>query len=244
MVDRVTLDIRYKRIHICPPIGNQKRYPALDLTVIHASEVGAPSGRKPILWKLVTDLEVADLNAAIEKIRWYAARWNIEVFHKILKSGCRAEDAKVRTADRLANLVALFCVVSWRVLWMTMMARAAPTPTRRSHSQRRKFQSSTASLPIEEIAEQSRSRSSSISLNCPALAVTSRGRPIHGLQTPLSGEAYAASSISRSVRNSPLMGNRKRRRMNTGSHRVTVDNMCHGRSPGAACCKGRNCSQI
>jgi len=53
-------------------------------------------------------------------------RWKIEVFHKILKSGCRAEDAKLRTADRLANLVALFCIVSWRVLWMTMMARTAP----------------------------------------------------------------------------------------------------------------------
>jgi hypothetical protein len=125
-VERVTLDIQYKRIHICPPIGKQKRYPSLDLTVIHASEVGAPSGRKPILWKLVTDLEVSNLNDAIEKIRWYSMRWKIEVFHKILKSGCRAEDAKLRTADRLANLVALFCIVSWRVLWMTMMARAEP----------------------------------------------------------------------------------------------------------------------
>lgn len=126
MVEHVTLDIQYKRIHVCPPIGKQKRYPALDLTVIHASEIGVPSGRKPILWKLVTDLEVGDLDGAIEKIRWYSMRWKIEVFHKILKSGCRAEDAKLRTADRLANLVALFCIVSWRVLWMTMMARTAP----------------------------------------------------------------------------------------------------------------------
>lgn len=125
-IKRVTLDIRYKRIHVRPPIGKQKRYPALDLTVIHASEVGVPSGRKPILWKLVTDLEVANLDAAIEKIRWYSLRWKIEVFHKILKSGCRAEDAKLRTADRLTNLVALFCIVSWRVLWMTMIARTAP----------------------------------------------------------------------------------------------------------------------
>ncbi|WP_232307625.1 IS4 family transposase [Sphingobium chungbukense] len=125
-VEQVTLDIQYKRILVRPPIGKQKRYPALDLTVIHASEVGAPPGRKPILWKLVTDLEVSSLEEAIEKIRWYAMRWKIEVFHKVLKSGCRAEDARLRTADRLANLVALFCIVSWRVLWMTMMARAAP----------------------------------------------------------------------------------------------------------------------
>ncbi|WP_313668146.1 IS4 family transposase [Sandarakinorhabdus sp.] len=125
-IERVTLDIQYKRIHVCPPIGKQKRYPSLDLTVIHASEIGVPLGRKPILWKLVTDLEVGNLEEALEKIRWYAMRWKIEVFHKILKSGCRVEDAKLRTADRLANLVALFCIVSWRVLWMTMVARADP----------------------------------------------------------------------------------------------------------------------
>ena len=125
-VEQVTLDIRYKRIHVCPPIGKQKRYPVLDLTVIHASEIGTPKGRKPISWKLMTDLDVNALEDAVEKIRWYALRWKIEVFHKILKSGCRTEDAKLRTADRLANLVALFCIVSWRVLWMTMMARAAP----------------------------------------------------------------------------------------------------------------------
>ncbi|GHE06464.1 hypothetical protein U879_07975 [Defluviimonas sp. 20V17] len=66
------------------------------------------------------------LDAAIEKIEWYAMRWKIELFHKILKSGCRAEDAKLRTADRLANLVALVCIVSWRALWTTMVARADP----------------------------------------------------------------------------------------------------------------------
>ena len=125
-VERSTLDIHYRRIHVCPPIGKQKRYPALDLTVIHAVEVGAPPGRKPILWRLVTDLEVGNLHETIEKVRWYSMRWKIEVFHKILKSECRAEDAKLRTADRLVNLVALFCIVSWRVMWLTMMARAAP----------------------------------------------------------------------------------------------------------------------
>ncbi|MEF2071215.1 hypothetical protein [Consotaella aegiceratis] len=87
---------------------------------------GVSDGRKPILWKLVTDIDVASLDEAVEKLHWYAMRWKIELFHKILKSGCQAEDAKLRTADRLANLVALFSIVSWRVMWMTMIARAAP----------------------------------------------------------------------------------------------------------------------
>ena len=63
---------------------------------------------------------------AIEKLEWYALRWKIEVFHKILKSGCRAEEAKLRTAQRLANLIAVYCILSWRVFWMTMLNRSSP----------------------------------------------------------------------------------------------------------------------
>jgi hypothetical protein len=122
----VTLEIRVKRIHVLPPIGKQKRYPALDLTVIHATERGAPKGRKPIEWKLMTDLPVRSRAEAIEKLNWYALRWKSEVFHKILKSGCRAEDSKLRTADRLTNLIAVFCILSWRVFWLTMLNRVAP----------------------------------------------------------------------------------------------------------------------
>lgn len=53
-------------------------------------------------------------------------RWKIEVFHKIPKSGCKAEESKLRTADRLANLIALFCILSWRVFWLTMLNRTMP----------------------------------------------------------------------------------------------------------------------
>ena len=63
---------------------------------------------------------------AIEKLEWYALRWKIEVFHKILKSGCKAEESKLRTAQRLTNLVSVFCILSWRVFWMTMLNRSAP----------------------------------------------------------------------------------------------------------------------
>jgi hypothetical protein len=94
--------------------------------VIHATERGAPKGSKPIEWKLVTDLPARTRSEAIEKIDWYAMRWKIEVFHKILKSGCKAEDSKLRTADRLANLMAVFCILSWRVFWLTMLNRTAP----------------------------------------------------------------------------------------------------------------------
>ena len=124
--DEAVLEIRYRRICVLPPIGKQKRYPALTLTVIHAQERGTPKNRKKIDWKLITDLPVGSRADAIEKLEWYALRWKIEVFHKILKSGCKAEESKLRTAQRLANLVSVFCILSWRVFWMTMLNRSAP----------------------------------------------------------------------------------------------------------------------
>jgi Transposase DNA-binding len=123
--EEAILEIRYRKIRVLPPVGKQKRYPALTLTVIHAEERGAPKNRKKIDWKLITDLPVQSCKGAIEKLEWYAFRWKIEVFHKILKSGCKAEEAKLRTAQRLANLIAVYCILSWRVFWMTMLNRSA-----------------------------------------------------------------------------------------------------------------------
>jgi hypothetical protein len=125
-VSEAVLRLRYKRVHILPPIGKQKRYPALDLTVIHAREAQKPRGRDRIDWRLVTDLAVVSPEEAVEKLRWYAQRWKIELFHKILKSGCRVEAARLRTAERLAKLIAVFCILSWRIFWTTMINRIAP----------------------------------------------------------------------------------------------------------------------
>lgn len=123
---RASVELRYRRMRVRPPIGKQKRYPALELTVIHARERGTPEGRAAIDWRLITDLPVRSAEEAVEKLGWYAQRWKIELFHKILKSGCRAEEARLRTAERLVNLLALFCILSWRLFWLTMINRAAP----------------------------------------------------------------------------------------------------------------------
>ena len=62
----------------------------------------------------------------MEKLSWYALRGKIETFHKILTSGGRAAESRLRTAERLVNLLAIFCLLSWQVFWVTMLHRAAP----------------------------------------------------------------------------------------------------------------------
>ncbi|MGC2330291.1 MAG: IS4 family transposase [Candidatus Acidiferrales bacterium] len=120
------LEIKYRRIRVLPPIGKHKQYPELLLTVIHAQERGTPRGREKIDWKLITNLPVSSRAEAIEKLEWYSMRWKIETFHKILKSGCKAEESRLRTAERLARLLAVFCILSWRIFWLTMTNRSLP----------------------------------------------------------------------------------------------------------------------
>lgn len=125
-VSQATVNVKYQRLRVYPPVGKQKEYPPLMLTVIYAQEASTPKGRDQIEWKLITNLPVRSRKDAVEKLDWYAMRWRIETFHKILKSGCRAEASKLRTAQRIVNLIAVFCVLSWRIFWMTMMNRVAP----------------------------------------------------------------------------------------------------------------------
>lgn len=120
------LEIRYGRLKVLAPSNKPQAHPELELTVVHAQERDAPAGRAPLEWKLITNLPVDSATEAIEKIDWYAMRWKIETFHKILKSGCKAEDSRLETAPRLTNLISIYCIVSWRVFWMTMVNRAQP----------------------------------------------------------------------------------------------------------------------
>jgi hypothetical protein len=118
------LEVKYKRIVLQPPEGKRKRYPDIKTTVITAQEIGDRKGKRDkINWRLVTDLPITSYEDAIEKLKWYALRWKIEVYFNILKSGCKAEETKLRTAPRVAKLVSVYCILSWRIFWMTMINR-------------------------------------------------------------------------------------------------------------------------
>lgn len=44
----IVLELKYHNIKLLPPIGKQKKYPELQLTVIRAEERGAPKDRKKL----------------------------------------------------------------------------------------------------------------------------------------------------------------------------------------------------
>jgi hypothetical protein len=66
-LEQAVVELSYRSLKVLPPIGKQKRYPALTLTVLHARE---PADRPRIDWKLITDLPVTSNQSAIDKLRW------------------------------------------------------------------------------------------------------------------------------------------------------------------------------
>jgi hypothetical protein len=107
-------------------MNKSRQYPELLLTVIHAQERDVPKECDKVDWKSITDLPVTSRRQGVEKLRWHSIRWKIEVCHKILKSGCKAEASKLRTANRLVNLTSVLAILSWRIFWMTMINRVSP----------------------------------------------------------------------------------------------------------------------
>lgn len=53
-------------------------------------------------------------------------RWYIEVFFKILKSGCKVEELQLEHVDRIENALAFYQIIAWRVLYLTMLGRECP----------------------------------------------------------------------------------------------------------------------
>ena len=57
---------------------------------------------------------------------WYEARWGIEEYFRVLKSGTRIEDRRLQEADALVKCLAFDAVTAWRVFSLDRYARDAP----------------------------------------------------------------------------------------------------------------------
>ncbi len=125
-----TVEVRYGDLTLRPPYrapACQAQLRPVTLSVVWVREINAPStGETPLEWLLVTNIPVTSFTDAVERVRWYRLRWTIEVFHKVLKSGCRVEDCRLDTAEKLIRYLTLKSVIAWRLFWMVQINRAQP----------------------------------------------------------------------------------------------------------------------
>lgn len=96
------------------------------INVVHVHEEDCPPSDEPIEWFLYTTWPVETLEQSVRVIEIYRCRWTIEVFFRVLKTGCKVEEMQFHHIDRVNTALAFYLIIAWRVLFMTMIGRASP----------------------------------------------------------------------------------------------------------------------
>lgn len=122
-----TLALRFCALTLRPPRHRQREgLPVVTLWAVQVQEVEPPADVTPIEWLLLTTVAVDTVDDATQCVQWYSCRWGIEVWHRILKSGCRIEARQLASGERLQRCLTLYSVIAWRIFYATMLARAVP----------------------------------------------------------------------------------------------------------------------
>ena len=120
------MSVHFGEVTLAPPQDKPRLAPIRMWAVFTREELPPKEVKEPLEWMLLTTVPVTGLVDALERVQWYARRWGIEVFHRILKSGCQIEDRQLGTADRLEACLAIDAVVAWRIHYLTWLGRATP----------------------------------------------------------------------------------------------------------------------
>jgi Transposase Tn5 dimerisation domain/Transposase DNA-binding len=121
-----TQEIRAIQVQLKAPRRKDRSLPAVKIWVVQAKEINPPADQEPIDWTLLTSLETIDFEQACAVIDLYLCRWEIEVFHRVLKTGCRVEELQLRTSPRIKLAILLYMIVAWRVLYVMHLGRQCP----------------------------------------------------------------------------------------------------------------------
>jgi len=119
------LRVRFAALELLPPrhARGRSQLRPVPIWAVWVGEVEAPAGEEAIEWLLLSTRPVQTLEEAWVCIEAYRARWLVERFHYVLKSGCKIEELQLEEADRLERALALYSIVAWRLLWLTYAAR-------------------------------------------------------------------------------------------------------------------------
>ncbi len=119
-----TLAIRYAAIKLRSP-ARIKEPESFEVYGVYAVEIDPPEGCEPVEWMILTSETITNGEQAQTILRWYTYRWRIEEYHKILKSGCKAESYRL-SGDSMQVLLGFLTNIAAQLLKMTYLNRTNP----------------------------------------------------------------------------------------------------------------------
>ncbi len=106
---------------LLPPKNEPTHTDPVEVNVVRIDERGEQDD--PIQWVLLTTESVATFSDSLSVVESYRARWTIEDWHKVLKTGCRIEERRLETWERMEVLLSVYSVIAWKVLELRELAR-------------------------------------------------------------------------------------------------------------------------
>lgn len=120
------VEVRATTITLRPPHRPDRKLPKVTVNVVLVEETHPPDECEPIQWLLVTTLPIDDPEQVKTIIQSYCIRWQIEIYFRTIKSGCRIEERQFETLDRLMNCVAVYSIIAWRIMYLCRLGRECP----------------------------------------------------------------------------------------------------------------------
>ena len=123
-----TAQLEVRAIHVTVKPPHDRSYlPTVNYNVVLVEEVDGPGDGTDVSWLLITSLPVDTLDEIQLVINYYIARWTIEVYFRVFKTGCQVEKIQLETLPRLKNCLAFYKIIAWRIMYLTYFNRECPT---------------------------------------------------------------------------------------------------------------------
>ena len=123
---KAQVEVRAATLTLKPPPRAERKLPPLTVNVVLVREVDPPADDEPVEWLLLTTLPIASAEQVREIVPYYTVRFLIEVFFRVLKSGCRVEARRFENLDRLLPCLAIYLIAAWRTLLLCRLGRSCP----------------------------------------------------------------------------------------------------------------------
>ena len=123
----VNFSIKHGKVTLLPPLRRKKEnLEKIEITVVYLKEKSNNDG---ICWLLIINKEVTTFEEACKIVDYYSQRWSIEIFHKILKSGCRILERQFKDIENIKRFITTDSIAAIRIQLMTMLGRVESEKT-------------------------------------------------------------------------------------------------------------------
>jgi hypothetical protein len=119
------LSFAARRVTLKRPVLCFTEFPkVLEVNIVHAFELGPPTGQRPVEWLLLTSEPIRTAEEIAFVAEGYRTRWVVEEYFKAVKTGCAFESKQLESFHTLTNMLGFVLVVAYALLLVRSLSTA------------------------------------------------------------------------------------------------------------------------